>query len=120
MSAYYVSNQKVYPFPNDRRRGFELFWQTAYVNHLEDRKNDGSHRGAGFKEVAQAAINPATIWIALAQYSAKNQLRYVGLFEFKGKLHQILCVFVTSPHKRCIIKTSHIADPELVRLVRST
>jgi len=119
VSAYYITNEKVYPFANDRRRRFELFWQTAYVNHLEDRKNHHSHRGAGFKEVAKAAVGPATIWIELTQYSTKNQLRYVGLFEFKGKLHQILCVFVTSPHKRCIIKTSHIADADIVRLVKA-
>ena len=120
MSSYYVSNEKVYPFVNDQRRGFELFWQTAYVSHLEDRKNHHSHRGAGFKEVALAAVNPATVWVELAQYSTKTQLRYVGLFEFKEKLHQILCVFVTKPHKRCIIKTSHIASDVFVRLVRTT
>lgn len=120
MSSYYIANEKVYPFANDRRRGFELFWQTAYVNHLEDRKSHHSHRGAGFKEVAQAAVAPATIWVELAHYSTKTQLRYVGLFEFKGKLHQILCVFVTSPYKRCIIKTSHIDSEAFVRLVRAT
>ena len=120
MSIYYTSNEKVYPFANDQRRGFELFWQTAYVSHLEDRKNHHSHRGAGFKEVAQAAAAPTTVWLELAQYTTKTQLRYVGLFEFKGKLHQILCVFVTSPHKRCIIKTSHIASETFVRLVRTS
>lgn len=120
MSAYYISNEKVYPFANDRRRGFELFWQTAYVKHLEDRKIHSSHRGAGFKEVAQAAVDPATIWIELTQFSTKTQLRYVSLFVFKEKLHQILCVFVTSPHKRCVIKTSHIASEAFVRLVRTT
>ena len=119
MSAYYVSNEKVYPFANDRRRGFELFWQTAYVNHLQDRKNHHSHRGAGFNEVALAAVAPATIWLELKNYSTGNQLRYVGLFEFKGKLHQILCVFTTRPHKRCIIKTSHVADQDLVRQVKA-
>ena len=73
MSVHYVANEKVYPFANDRRRGFELFWQTAYVNHLEDRKNHHPHRGAGFREVAQAAVAPATIWVELSQYSTKTQ-----------------------------------------------
>ena len=46
--AYYTTNEKIYPFLGDHRRGFELFWQTAYVLHLEGRKTHSSHRGAGF------------------------------------------------------------------------
>lgn len=117
--AYYTTNDKIYPFSGDRRRGFELFWNTAYVNHLEDRKHHHSHRGAGFKEVAAAAVHPQTVWLDLAQHDTATQLRYVGLFPFKEKLHQILCVFVTRPHKRCIIKTSHIADADLIRRAKA-
>ena len=113
--AYYTTNDKIYPFLNDHRRGFELFWQTAYVLHLEGRKNHSSHRGAGFAEVAAAAVNPATVWLEIPEYHTATQLRYAGLFFFRGKLHQILCVFTTRPARRCIIKTSHIADPFLIR-----
>jgi hypothetical protein len=113
--AYYTTNEKVYPFLNDHRRGFELFWQTAYVLHLEGRKNHSSHRGAGFAEVAAAVVNPATAWVEVPEHHTATQLRYAGLFFFRGKLHQILCVFTTRPHRRCIIKTSHIADPFLIR-----
>lgn len=120
MSAYYITNEKVFPFAGDQRRGFELFWQTAYVKHLEDRKSHHSHRGAGFREVAAAAVDPNTVWLELTRYHTTNQLRYVGLFSFKGKLHQILCVFVIKPHKRCVIKTSHVADQDLVRLAKAT
>lgn len=119
MSAYYTTNKKVFPYPGDKRRGFELFWQTDYVLHIETRKTDSSHRGAGLREVAAAAVHEATIWVELADYHTANTLRYVGLFSYKGKLHQILCVFVTSPHKRCVIKTSHIADQELVRAAKA-
>lgn len=117
--AYYTTNEKVYPFLNDRRRGFELFWQTAYVLHLEGRKNHSSHRGAGFAEVAAAAVYPTTVWLELPEHHTATQLRYVGLFFYREKLHQILCVFTTRPHRRCIIKTSHIADPLFIRRAKA-
>ena len=118
--AYYTTNEKVYPFLNDRRRGFELFWQTAYVLHLEGRKNHSSHRGAGFAEVAAAAVHPTTVWLEVPEHHTATQLRYVGLFFYREKLHQILCVFTTRPYRRCIIKTSHIADPFFIRRAQAT
>ena len=120
MSSFYTTNKKVFPFPGDKRRGFELFWVSEYVLHLEARKHHHSHRGAGFAEVAAAAIDAGTIWFELRAYHTANQLRYTGLFTYKGKLHQILATFVTSPHRRCIIKTSHIADQEFVRATKAT
>jgi hypothetical protein len=117
--AYYTTNEKIYPFLGDHRRGFELFWQTAYVLHLEGRKGHSSHRGAGFAEVAAAAVHPATVWLELPEHHTTTQLRYVGLFGYQGKLHQILCVFLMRPHRRCIIKTSHIADPFLIRRAKA-
>lgn len=118
--AYYTTNDKVYPFLNDHRRGFELFWQTAYVLHLEGRKNHSSHRGAGFAEVAAAAVHPTTVWLEVPEHHTATQLRYVGLFFYREKLHQILCVFTTRPYRRCIIKTSHIADPFFIRRAQAT
>ncbi len=117
--AYYTTNEKVYPFLGDHRRGFELFWQTAYVLHLEGRKNHSSHRGAGFAEVAAAAVHPTTVWLEVPEHHTATQLRYVGLFGYQGKLHQILCVFLLRPHRRCVIKTSHIADPFLIRRAKA-
>ncbi len=119
MSSFYTTNRKVYPFPNDKRRGFELFWVSDYVLHLETRKNHHSHRGAGFAEVAATAVSSDTVWVELQDYHTANQLRYTGLCIYKGKLHQILATFVTKPHKRCVIKTSHIADQDLVRAAKA-
>lgn len=113
--AFYTTNEKVYPFLGDHRRGFELFWQTAYVLHLEARKTHSSHRGAGFAEVAAAAVHPATVWLEIPERHTTTQLHYVGFFFFQGKLHQIICVFTTRPQRRCIIKTSHIADSFFIR-----
>lgn len=96
-----------------------MFWVSDYVLHLEARKHHHSHRGAGFAEVAAAAINSDTIWLELEAHHAANQLRYTGLFIYREKLHQILATFVMSPHKRCVIKTSHIADQEVVRAAKN-